>query len=219
MNTVKLATPDHPIHELLTRRWSPYAFSDRPVSKEDLQSLFEAARWSASSYNEQPWRYIIATKADKAEFERLLACLVEGNQAWAKNAPVIGIGCVSLNFVRNGNPNAAAIHYLGIASANLTWHPPRQGPRDLPRPRGHPALHRPGRRLCRRSGNRPREPARARSGPAPAEAAQRVCLCEDIRHCVGRCVNASLRADHSTYVEAPPISEMACFAGFRSSDP
>jgi nitroreductase len=127
MNTAKLATPDHPIHELLTRRWSPYAFSDRPVSKEDLQSLFEAARWSASSYNEQPWRYIIATKADKAEFERLLACLVEGNQAWAKNAPVIGIGCVSLNFVRNGKPNAAAIHDLGIASANLTFEATARG--------------------------------------------------------------------------------------------
>lgn len=127
MNTAKLATPDHPIHELLSRRWSPYAFSDRPVSKEDLQSLFEAARWSASSYNEQPWRYILATKADPEEFARLLACLVEGNQAWAKNAPVIGIGCVSLNFARNGKPNAAAIHDLGLASGNLTFEATARG--------------------------------------------------------------------------------------------
>jgi len=127
MNTTKLATPDHPIHELLTKRWSPYAFSDRPVSKEDLQSLFEAARWSASSYNEQPWRYIIATKADPEEFARLLSCLVEGNQAWAKNAPVLGIGCVSLNFAKNGKPNAAAIHDLGLASANLTFEATARG--------------------------------------------------------------------------------------------
>ena len=78
MNTAKQATPDHPIHELIARRWSPYGFSDRPVSEDDLRSLFEAARWAASSYNEQPWRYIVATKADPKEFERLLSCLVEG---------------------------------------------------------------------------------------------------------------------------------------------
>ena len=55
MNTQKQASPDHPIHELIARRWSPYAFADRPVSDDDLRSLFEAARWAASSYNEQPW--------------------------------------------------------------------------------------------------------------------------------------------------------------------
>src|SRR5262245_62747639 len=119
MNPIKQASPDHPIHELIAGRWSPYAFSDRPVSADDLRSLFEAARWAASSYNEQPWRYIVATKADLAEFERLLSCLVEGNQAWAKAAPVLAIGCTSLNFERNGKPNAAAVHDLGLASGNL----------------------------------------------------------------------------------------------------
>lgn len=120
MTTHKQATPDHPIHELIARRWSPYAFADRPVSDDDIRSLFEAARWAASSYNEQPWSYIVATKANTAEFERLLSCLVEGNQAWAKAAPVLALGCTSLNFVRNGKSNAAAIHDLGLASATLT---------------------------------------------------------------------------------------------------
>ena len=120
MTTHKQASPDHPIHELIARRWSPYAFADRPVSDDDIRSLFEAARWAASSYNEQPWSYIVATKANTAEFERLLSCLVEGNQAWAKAAPVLALGCTSLNFVRNGKPNAAAIHDLGLASATLT---------------------------------------------------------------------------------------------------
>jgi nitroreductase len=120
MNTQKHATPEHPIHELLVKRWSPYAFGDRAVSVDDLRSLFEAARWAASSYNEQPWRYIVATKADPAEFERLLSCLVEGNQGWAKAAPVLALGCTSLYFALNNKPNAAAIHDLGIASANLT---------------------------------------------------------------------------------------------------
>ena len=60
----KKAVTDYPIHELLGKRWSPYAFADRPVSKTDLLSLFEAARWAPSSYNEQPWSYIVATKED-----------------------------------------------------------------------------------------------------------------------------------------------------------
>src|SRR5262245_11434908 len=114
MNPQKKATPDHPIHELLASRWSPCAFSDRPVADADLRSLFEAVRWSASSYNEQPWRYIVATSADREEFERLLSCLVEPNQEWAKTAPVLALGCTSLNFARNGQPNAAALHDLGL---------------------------------------------------------------------------------------------------------
>src|SRR5262245_52848056 len=110
MNPHKQAKPDHPIHELLAKRWSPYAFADRTVSADDLRSLFEAARWAASSYNEQPWRYIVATKANPADFERLLSCLVEPNQFWAKAAPALALGCISPTFVLNGKPNAAAEH-------------------------------------------------------------------------------------------------------------
>lgn len=119
MKSPKEASPDHPIHELLAKRWSPYGFADRPVSRADVQSLFEAARWAPSSYNEQPWSYIIATREYPAEFERVLSCLVEGNQGWAKAAPVLALGCTSLNFSKNGKPNAAAIHDLGLAAANL----------------------------------------------------------------------------------------------------
>jgi nitroreductase len=119
MNPVKQAAPDYPIHALLAARWSPYAFADRPVSKDDLQSLFEAASWAASSYNEQPWSYIVATKDNPVEFDRVLSCLVEGNQLWAKAAPVLAIGCTNLYFARNGKPNAAAVHDLGLAAGNL----------------------------------------------------------------------------------------------------
>lgn len=119
MAHVKHASPDHPIHDLLAQRWSPYAFADRPVTVEDLRSLFEAARWAASSYNEQPWSYIVATRESPREFQRLLSCLVDGNQTWAKAAPVLALGCTSLNFTRNGQPNAAAIHDLGLAAGNL----------------------------------------------------------------------------------------------------
>src|SRR5437867_1118937 len=117
--STKKALTDYPIQEFLAQRWSPYGFADRPVAQADLCSLFEAARWAPSSYNEQPWTYLVATKEDPEEFGRLLSCLVEGNQAWAKAAPVLALGCTSLNFARTGQPNAAAVHDLGLAAANL----------------------------------------------------------------------------------------------------
>ena len=119
MNSEDQPRPDYPIHPLIAERWSPYAFADRPVSAEDLRSLFEAARWAPSSYNEQPWSYILATKAEPELYERVHSCLVEGNQAWARAAPVLAIGCTRLTFARNGKPNAAAVHDLGLAAGNL----------------------------------------------------------------------------------------------------
>ena len=115
----KRATPDHPIQKLLAERWSPYGFTDQPVADADLNSLFEAARWAPSSYNEQPWSYFVATRKTPAEFERLLSCLVEGNQAWARTAPVLVLGVVRLKFSQSGKDNRAAVHDLGLASANL----------------------------------------------------------------------------------------------------
>ena len=127
MNESKQGSPDHPISDELTQRWSPYVFDERPVPTADLLSLFEAARWAASSYNEQPWRYLVATKAGPEEFERLLSCLVEGNQGWARHAPVLALGAISGSFARNGKPNRAARHDLGLASANLTFEATRRG--------------------------------------------------------------------------------------------
>ncbi len=113
------ASTDHPVHELIAKRWSPYSFDDRVVSDVNLRSLFEAGRWAPSSYNEQPWSYIVARKEKTEEFERLLSCLVEGNQVWAKAAPVLALGIARLLFVRNGEPNRTAIHDLGLAAGNL----------------------------------------------------------------------------------------------------
>ena len=116
----KTAHPDHPILDVIAERWSPYGYGDRPVEKEDLASVFEAARWAASGYNEQPWRYIVATRDDPGEFKRLLSCLVEPNQAWARSAPVLALGIASLSFARNDKPNSVAVHDLGQASAMLS---------------------------------------------------------------------------------------------------
>jgi len=118
MNSKKAVT-DYPILPILAERWSPYGFEERPVSEDDLRSLFEAARWAASSYNEQPWNYLVATRENSSEYARLLSCLVEANQAWAKAAPVLVLGIVSLRFSRNNQDNRAAVHDLGLAAGNL----------------------------------------------------------------------------------------------------
>jgi nitroreductase len=120
MEHPKHANPDHPIHELIATRWSPYVFDDRPIDDSDLRSLFEAARWAASSYNEQQWHFIIASKQDGESFDKILSCLVDLNQAWAGQAPVLALGVVGTHFRRNDAPNAVATHDLGLAAATLT---------------------------------------------------------------------------------------------------
>lgn len=114
------AKTEHPVHFLIANRWSPYAYSDRSVSNEELCSLLEAARWAPSSYNEQPWSYLVARKDQPEEFEKILSCLVDANQKWAENASILMICCTNRKFSRNGKPNAAAEHDLGLAAANLS---------------------------------------------------------------------------------------------------
>src|SRR2546429_5761538 len=115
----KLAETQYPIHGLLRRRWSPRAFSSRPVEPDKLRSLWEAARWAPSSYNEQPWSFIVATKDDEAEYARLLSCLVEGNIQWPQHAPVLMVSVARLTFEDDGKPNRHAFHDVGLAVANL----------------------------------------------------------------------------------------------------
>ncbi len=115
----KPAQTDFPIDDLLRRRWSPRAFSDRPVEPEKLRCLLEAARWAPSSYNEQPWAYLVATREDPEEYARMLSVLAEGNIAWAQRAPVLMLSLARLNFERNGRPNRYAFHDVGQATANL----------------------------------------------------------------------------------------------------
>lgn len=116
----KSAPVDHPVHELIRERWSPRAFADRPVEPDKLRSLLEAARWAPSSYNEQPWAFVMATREQPEQFERLLGCLLPGNQAWAKAAPVLMISVAKLRFDRNATHNRTAYHDLGLAAAQLT---------------------------------------------------------------------------------------------------
>jgi len=114
----KPASTQHPIHELLSSRWSPRAFDERPVEAEKVASLFEAARWAPSSNNEQPWRFLIGRKGDGDTYERLLGCLVTGNQKWAHRAPVLILSIAKLTF-DDGSPNRHAYHDVGLAAENL----------------------------------------------------------------------------------------------------
>jgi nitroreductase len=116
----KPAPAQFPVHELILNRWSPRAFSDKTVSPEILRSLFEAARWSASSNNEQPWAYIVATQAEKAAFEKVLSTLVEFNANWAQHAPVLAIAVSNLWFSKNDTPNRNAHYDTGAATALLS---------------------------------------------------------------------------------------------------
>ena len=117
----KPAETQYPVLDVIKRRWSPRAFSpDRPVEPQKLRRCFEAARWAASSFNEQPWRFLVATREDKPRYDRVLSCLVETNQKWAQTAPVIGLTCISTKFQKNDKPNRVAFHDLGLAMGNLT---------------------------------------------------------------------------------------------------
>ena len=115
----KPAHTDYPISDLLRRRWSPRAFADKPVEPEKLRSLLEAARWAPSSFNEQPWSFIIATKTHMDDYAKLLSCLTEKNQQWAQLAPVLMISVAKLTFEKNGKPNRHAFHDVGLAMGNL----------------------------------------------------------------------------------------------------
>lgn len=116
----KPAPVDHPVHELIEQRWSPRAFADRPVERSTLRALLEAARWAPSCFNEQPWAFLVASKEESEDYERLLGCLVPGNQQWAKDAPVLMVSLARLNFTRNDKPNRHAVHDVGLAMSQLT---------------------------------------------------------------------------------------------------
>jgi len=116
----KPAPSDFPVHELIRERWSPRAFADKPVPRDVLRSIFEAARWAPSSNNEQPWAYIVASRDDNASFEKMLSVLVEFNANWARSAPLLALAVAELAFAKNNVPNRNAQYDTGAASALLS---------------------------------------------------------------------------------------------------
>ena len=118
-------TPDAHVDELFLRRWSPIAFSDRSVAANDLASLFEAARWAPSSYNEQPWRFVYADNEETlAKFRPLI---MEGNRLWSDKAPVLLFVFAKRRLERTGRENLCAEFDTGAATLALSLQAVRLG--------------------------------------------------------------------------------------------
>ena len=115
----KSADTKYPLHPLIAKRWSPRAFSDVAIEKESIMRLLEAARWAPSCFNAQPWHFIIATKDNEGDFDKLLSCLMEGNITWAKKAPMLIISVAKTHFDHNGKENRHAFHDIGLAVENM----------------------------------------------------------------------------------------------------
>jgi nitroreductase len=110
-----------PIHDLLAKRWSPRAFDvSRPVAREQLHVLLEAARWAPSCNGDEPWRYLIWDRSrDPEGWQKAFECLSEGNKKWVKNVPLLMLSCAGSVFAHNGKPNRYGPHDTGAASACL----------------------------------------------------------------------------------------------------
>jgi nitroreductase len=118
VNLLKQAPAVVGVLPVVLSRWSPRSFAGRDVSPADLRKVFEAVRWTASSYNEQPWRFLIGPR-NSLTHKKIFSTLIGFNQNWAGAAPVLILGVASSKFTHNGSPNAYALYDLGAASAIL----------------------------------------------------------------------------------------------------
>ncbi len=116
---VKVAQTFSEILSVIRDRWSPYAFDGQKVPAALLEQCLIAASWASSSYNEQPWYFLVAYRDDSAEFNRMLACLLDANQGWAKFAGALLLTVSQETFSRNGTPNRVHQHDLGQAAAHF----------------------------------------------------------------------------------------------------
>lgn len=119
VHSLKTAPPVEGVLPAVLNRWSSRAFSSRDITTEDLRKLFEAARWAASAFNEQPWRFVVGVRGS-ATHAALAKSLMAFNQAWAPNAPVLILTVANTRFTHNGTQNTYALYDVGAAAATLT---------------------------------------------------------------------------------------------------
>ncbi len=122
--TVRTTTA--PIGDIFLERWSPRALSGEALSDEEVKALFEAARWAPSSYNNQPWRFVIATK-DSPEWGTIFGLLGEFNQSWCKQASLLAVVISSNKFAYNGEPSPTHSYDTGSAWMSLALEASRRG--------------------------------------------------------------------------------------------
>jgi len=119
VHALKKAPAVEGVLPLFHERWSPRSFTDREVSAETLGKVFEAARWAASSFNEQPWRFLVGRRGDSA-YQKIFGSLGEFNQKWARTAPVLILGAAKTKFSHSGADNRHALYDLGAAASYMT---------------------------------------------------------------------------------------------------
>lgn len=113
--------PNASVDDQFIERWSPRAFETRAVSKEDIASLFEAARWAPSCFNDQPWLYLYEAEGASTpeELERFRSLLMDGNRVWADRAPVLAFVLARRHFEHNGKENRTHAFDAGLATMSL----------------------------------------------------------------------------------------------------
>lgn len=110
--------PDHHIESIFVKRWSPRSMSGEPITDEEMLSLFEAARWAPSTFNEQEWRFLYARR-DTPQWPLFFELLVDRNQAWCKRAALLSLVIAHKVFARTGQPNPVHVFDSGAAFENL----------------------------------------------------------------------------------------------------
>jgi nitroreductase len=117
-NPLEHRKADHPIESLFLRRWSPRAMSGEPITQQEMLSLFEAARWAPSTYNEQEWRFLYARR-ETPQWPAFFDLLAEGNRLWCQRAALLVVILAHKIFQHNGAPNAVHLFDCGNAFENL----------------------------------------------------------------------------------------------------
>jgi nitroreductase len=118
INALDYRKADHPVEKLFVKRWSPRAMSREPFSDSEMLTLFEAGRWAPSTYNEQEWRFLYARR-DTPQWSTFFNLLVEGNQAWCKDAAMLVVILAKKTFTQNGKPNPVHLFDVGAAFENI----------------------------------------------------------------------------------------------------
>ncbi len=107
------------LNNAINNRWSPRGFSEKPVTEEMAELLFEAARKAPSSRNEQPWNYFYAHRSNKKVFQELVDLLTGNNPDWAKEAQILIISVMKKNFDYKNRVNGKALHDIGAANVSI----------------------------------------------------------------------------------------------------
>lgn len=123
----KPANTELELHPLLIKRYSPRAFSAEPIKPEKLDRILEAGRWAPSASNDQPWRFIVGIKGQNEYYDKLFQGLVDFNQKWCKNVPVLIAFVANKISDKNKDLNAYYKYDLGQAAAHITFQAMEEG--------------------------------------------------------------------------------------------